>query len=814
MERRDRPIVVRAVRGVSQMRRRREVEWLALYLGCAWIMYEVIALTVETFDLPALIVRGVAVSLAIGAVLAIPFAHWFELTARELDRVGDAELEDVPGVPDLLEPALARASRGVRPRTVVLAGAGSTLLFSGFFFVLWSAWASGHERVDPDPRISVVVFPFQATGPEASGYGEGVADLLIATLDGTPGLRVADPASIWRELRSDRGAPAREPDLDEAIELSRRASARRFVTGTVVVLGSRLDVSARVYDAANGERLASLKASANEDSLAAAVNRVAIDLVASVWERDQLPTVPEIERLATSNADALKAYLEAMHLTRRGQFREAEPIIERAISLDSTFALAHLAHFNIRSAILYQDAEPFIGIRPIIERAMLYRDKLTPRNRLRVEAFRAMDDTDGVRAAFLLERILSIDPLDNGALQSLAFTYLVNGWQIGKGRDEIIAAYDRAIAVDPASIRLRGARASLAILSDDPETAERLLEGLRDADTLSAFARGALGTFAALRAPDNEVDSILSALAEEPVPVVTSIVRSLRTARPQLAERYFDELAAETRPVRHRAIGSGARAQLWAAEGRLQAVDSLMQAGEFADIRSLMNLLFITAKLAGVGHDEITERAVVELSAYIPADSLLHYFNLRPAWPIGWSVGAYHASFGDTIEARVWQAAIGTLPGGGTPLDYRASLRSDIEARLAVRRGDLETAEREARSAYRNWGIHSGYFQNYHPEVAMRFHLAEVLRERGSTSEAEALYRSFTPPHSWYGFYTARAGLELGQIQEARGNRDEAVRYYLQAMRLWEHGEPQVVGTWLARAREGLRRLGGEPTDS
>ena len=51
MPRPNQPWAVRIVRKLDQLRHRREVEWLALYLGAAWIIYEVVGLTVDTFGL-------------------------------------------------------------------------------------------------------------------------------------------------------------------------------------------------------------------------------------------------------------------------------------------------------------------------------------------------------------------------------------------------------------------------------------------------------------------------------------------------------------------------------------------------------------------------------------------------------------------------------------------------------------------------------------------------------------------------------------------------------------------------------------------
>jgi tetratricopeptide (TPR) repeat protein len=186
----------------------------------------------------------------------------------------------------------------------------------------------------------------------------------------------------------------------------------------------------------------------------------------------------------------------------------------------------------------------------------------------------------------------------------------------------------------------------------------------------------------------------------------------------------------------------------------------------------------LVAQLAGIGSSIISAEAIPVLTEYLPVDSLDHYFYTKPAWMIGWSAGAYHATFGDTTLVPAYQQALEALPGGGTSKDYRAALSGDIESRLAVRRGDLDTALEEARNAYENWLIHSNNASPGWSEYSLRFHLAEVL--------------------------------DAGRIEETRGNREEALQHYLRAVRLWERGDPEVVGQWLARAQEGLSRLQSE----
>ena len=550
-----------------------------------------------------------------------------------------------------------------------------------------------------------------------------------------------------------------------------------------------------------------LRSSASTDSLGAAVNRLAIDVVSEVWSRDTLPTVPVIETLATENIDALKAYLEAKSLSYRGRFQEAQAPIERAVALDTTFALGFLEQFRIRSAVLFENGQPFIGLTEIIDRAMAHRDRLSPRNRLHVEANRALDDTRGLDAATLFGQILELDSLDLEALRGVAFAYLTYGWQLDKGVDEIEAAHERVVAVDSTDAAAYATLMRLALWTGDADKLQRNLDRLVAVDSTSPHPRGTLGAVRAYRAAGLAQDSTLRAMAMQPIPVVTTALRVLRTTEPELAERFFEELMADSMPVLHQRTGLGARTQLWFGEGRLTANDSLLAAGLLDAIRPTVNTLFVTSLLAGVGDSAATARAVEELASYAPADSLQTLLYQKPmVWGTGWAVAGYHATFGDTTEARVWQRALAAIPQGTTPWDWTGSLAADIEARVAVRRGDLEMAEQEARRAFVLWTIHSINVGEAHPEPAMRFHLAEVLRARGKINEAEALYRSFGPPHNWAAFYTARSSLEVGALAERRGDLAEAALRYGYALALWEHGD-EAVSEWRRLAQEALQRV-------
>lgn len=696
-------------------------------------------------------------------------------------------------------------------------GAAVAAVAAGLLVVLGGTmvWPGTEVRASEEPA-SLVIFPFRGTGPGSADLGTGVADLLSVAVDGTVGVRVADPTHLWRSLRSDDDDRLRTPELSEALEIARRASARSVVLGSVASTGGSLVVSARVYNP-DGDLRVSLRSSVPADSLGAAINRLALDLVAEVWERDSLPNVPVIESFATTHVDALKAYLEAKRLVRQGRYPEAEQVITQALQIDSTFALAQLEHFSIRSWIQFQRAAPYTGLTEIIERAMRFRDRLTPRNRLRVEAGWALDQTDGVAAATAFERILELDSLDVEARRGLAYTYLGYGWQLDKNLDDVIGAYEHALRLDSGEINTMATLLRLRTWTHDETTladqvdrlAARAREQIETLGVPNNYVTGAIGSVRALVSSAGARDSILDSLAGAPIPTVTTVLRDLRAARPAVAEQFLDALTENERPVFHQRVGQGARLQLWLGEGRVAAVDSVVRVGGAEAVRSVLNGAIVAADLAGVGNAAATARALEEMRRGGPEARMPNARAGELNWAEVWAVAAYQAARGDTSRAREWSAVLEAHPAGDLDWDWIGAMQHDIEARIAVRRGDLARAETEARLAFTSWRIHSYTVFENHPELGMRFHLAQILQVREKDDEAVGLYRSFGPPHSWAGFYTARASYELGTIAEAAGNPQEASFRYGQALGLWERGGADV-DTWRRAALDGLRRVMAE----
>ncbi len=661
--------------------------------------------------------------------------------------------------------------------------------------------------VSADRRLGIAVMPFRTTA-EAARWSETLPDLLSTLLDGTPGVRVADPWSLWRPLRADPAAAARSPDPDEAGRLAKRARASRYVLGAVDALAGQLNLTLRIYGAGNLEPIATIRLGASADSSAQLVGRAAVAVIQKIDPERAGIRVPAVEQYLTSSPEALKAYLAAREAYRRGFPDSADVAITRAIALDSTFAMAYVAASDIRSYVQFLRGQPFRGLRELNALARRYGDSLGERLRLRVEASAAQIETEGPRAAAALGQLLERDSTDFEALNALTYNHLVYGWQYGAILQDMLAVSERLVQLDSTSLQALLRRTQLSLSTGDRADVETQLRRLRAIDTSSAVIRGTIHGTEALLVPNAEFARRLPSLAGEHPFALALIFRRLRAFRPDRALELIRAVWATASPGAAFDFAARSELGLLIAVGRLREADSLVRAPVFAAVagaQQLVALSLLANALWGFEDSALTARVVRELDAAYPADSALAMNDTHPIWIVSHLLGAWHAGRGDTLKAIRWRNAARTFPKEGSPREWGESIAQTIEGRLLDRRGDSTAARAHHETAFRLWTIHTENQSEDTPEPHLRFRLAESLLAEGLADSAAAIFRSLTPPTAWLGGHTSRALLRLGEIAERRGDHPMAARYFDQALQLWELGGPEVAG-WRRRAAEGVRR--------
>jgi len=306
-------------------------------------------------------------------------------------------------------------------------------------------WAtSAHSRtMQPaaagGPTI-VAVFPFVVRG-EGGGQAQGdaIAVLLATKLDGGTAWRSVDPNALFAQYR-----PALEhADPADAARLARRFGAEYFVLGDIVVVAGKLNLGAALYDARTGGPVISRVSAQGAwwdcfdlvDSLAARV---------LVRRRDEpLPQLVRLRSVTTSSLPALKDYLDGEAQLRGGRYTEAAERFRRAISADSTFALAY---YRLAWAYGWNRAgEKALALRM----AARYGARLPERARLTVNAMLARDSGDVSEADRLLRIVVARYPDDfdaNYELGELLFHFSPGrGVSAAQAREPL----ERATVLDP-----------------------------------------------------------------------------------------------------------------------------------------------------------------------------------------------------------------------------------------------------------------------------------------------------------------------------------------------------------------------------
>ncbi len=213
---------------------------------------------------------------------------------------------------------------------------------------LVALYAHGDERsprpsdtgptLDPDV---VAVHPFSVRGsrPGLSDLGDVMQDLVAARMPGGDG----GPRAIIVRRAPRRAVSSVTPDvqLDEALRMTAGLGAAQLLRGMVSGTTERLSIEAEVLGVAGGTVRARARIEGSVDSLAQLAHRLTARLLAIQVARDS----DEMAALTGTSSAALRAYLSGLHATRQGRVgtsSEATTHFERALFLDSTFAIAGL----------------------------------------------------------------------------------------------------------------------------------------------------------------------------------------------------------------------------------------------------------------------------------------------------------------------------------------------------------------------------------------------------------------------------------------------------------------------------------------
>ncbi len=344
--------------------------------------------------------------------------------------------------------ALSPGSRLRRPRSWRWAIALPALVLAvALARALWFSDV-GTEAEVLDPEV-VAVVPFRVTGSasEADFLGEGMVDLLAAKLTGEVGPRAVDPRtalSAWRRMTEESG----DLSFDRTLAVARQLQAGQLLHGAVVSAPDRLVLSASLLLVRSGEERARITVEGPADSLLSLIDQLTVELLGLDAGEDR----QRLSVLTSASLPAVRAYLAGQSAQRRGRYLEAVHHFDRALQLDSTFALAGL---YVVDAVGWAGASGEYSQRGV-RAAWAQRDRLSERDRTQLLVYTGSGYPDEVYrySTESLEhrsRLIELAPDRPEAWYIYGDQLFHAGDYLGQATpgERAAAAFRRAIELDP-----------------------------------------------------------------------------------------------------------------------------------------------------------------------------------------------------------------------------------------------------------------------------------------------------------------------------------------------------------------------------
>ena len=380
-------------------------------------------------DLPEALERAVQKALARSPVDRFATARDF---ARAITEAGKAGPETTLSRP--VAPAPWRRS----PKA--LAGA---LLLTLALGLAWIAFRRSATAV-PAVQTQLAVLPFSVPAAGTFAYlAEGMVDLLSRNLNGAEALVTVEPGRVMSALRG--GEERGVPDADRGRDIARRLGAGQYVLGSVHAAGAHLRIQAQLYqqDSVAVRPIAHAAAEGDSTALFELVDELSAQLLVGRG-RGQGARLAQTAALTTGSLPALKVYLDAERNLRAARFDSAVAGFQRAVSLDTSFALAH---YRLAAAAMWTGRMGLLA--PAMTRALALDERLGERDRRLLSAF-----TELVRGApDLAERqyreILEAFPEDLEARFQLGNVLYNYNAPRGRPPAEATEQYSRVLEVDP-----------------------------------------------------------------------------------------------------------------------------------------------------------------------------------------------------------------------------------------------------------------------------------------------------------------------------------------------------------------------------
>ncbi len=695
-----------------------------------------------------------------------------------------------------IEPALSKR------RLAGVAGTAAAALLIGSAWFLLQRSPSTAEPIVPN-RVAIFPFAVRSASDDLDYLREGVVELLSTAIDGAADLRTVDPSAVL-QVATSRGEDALGPE--RAAEIARQFGAGRYILGSVTDAGGgRIQIRGSLYRLADDAPLVA-QAIGEASRALELVRELARQLLVG-YTTAAGGRVDSLALLTTDSVEALKAYVAGVQEYRAGRYQSAVDELQRAVLIDTAFALAY---YKLSRAASWAELHD-VG-EEAADRAMALSGRLSDRHRLLLQAAVAFESGSPDQAEEATLTIVRSYPNDSEAWYLLGETRFHYNWFRAQPPGEAREPFERAFSLDPGRGDAFDHLYDLALLERDVEAIDSLVRQ-RYPDVIDPIhARAAHALASGDSAAMNEV------ISELPADEFTRAYWSFRFGW------MWGDLRAGQDAIR--LLTEPTRSTAWQSRGHVLTAyfaitggqrDAMGQELAVAARLDRAGALEARALLAAIGFPPVPQSEVRSLrdsllewdATAVPAcsDPTLMLCVHDQAHPHlrAYLLGLLSARLGDNAAALRYAGELGRLGGPPQVQSLAHDLVRGIRALVAQGRGDAEGALRELEQTATERDVRLLRDSEFYSLTFERYLKAELVTVLGRYDEALRRYESL----GWV-FMLPIAHLRRGEIYEQLGDVQKAIVQYDRFLELWSDADAEYQPL-VEDVRGRVARLVAEP---
>ncbi len=188
-----------------------------------------------------------------------------------------------------------------------------------------------------EDALAILSFENKTGDPELDWLTAGLPEIMMTDLAQSGGGKIISRNRILDGL-ADR--TSENPRHQDCVDAARLLGASTVLSGSYYKMGDKIRIDARLEDVETGEILFGEKVVGVDPFVL--VDSLTHKIALSLNSQEMMANNIEVSDITSSSPEAYKYYIIGMENFNKGQYDDAKPDFEKAIKIDSTFALPYM----------------------------------------------------------------------------------------------------------------------------------------------------------------------------------------------------------------------------------------------------------------------------------------------------------------------------------------------------------------------------------------------------------------------------------------------------------------------------------------